>query len=267
MPPGSVAIRTMWRLTEKRDKNGTIIRHKARLVARGDTQRSGVDYEEVFAPVASQHVLQIFCSIAVSTGMLLKHVDFTTAFLNADLKEEIYLLPPSGLHLPRGKVLRLRKSLYGLKQAGRNWFLCLHEFLTSIGFKSLECDVCVFVRSTADTFVAIATHVDDLLTLVDSQGTFDSVILELASRFRIGESGDLSHYCSIAIERDETSITLSQPYFTSKILDDFGMADCKPRSTPAEVRTLTKREPEEPSVDLTLYRQMVGCLIWLSTNT
>lgn len=266
LPEGRKAIRSMWRFDIKRDKAGNVLRYKARLVARGDTQRAGLDYTEVFAPVASNHVLQLFCAIAVTNDWLLKHIDFTTAFLNAPLQEEIYMYPPPGMTLPDGHVLRLHRSLYGLKQAGRNWHRCLRDHLVSIGFRQLECDICIFIRHVENDYIAIAIHVDDLLVLVSNDIAFDGLMEEL-SVFKIGAFGDLDHYCGIAVERDHQRIVLSQGYYTRKIITDFCNTPLRSRATPVnEVRLSAAGELDE-LVDQKEYRKVVGSLLWLSGNT
>ncbi len=266
LPHGCRAIKSMWRLTVKRDKNGNILRYKARLVARGDTQQEGKDYDEVFAPVASHHVLHLFCAIAVKNGWLLKHIDFTTAFLNAPLKEDIFMTPPQGMTLPRGQVLKLLRSLYGLKQAGRNWFLCLRDYLSSIGFTPLLCDMCVCVRHSDEGYVAISIHVDDLLAMASSEAAFAVLITELSSQFKVGEYGDLNHYCGIAVERSEEKIILSQNFYTKQVLQDFSRTALSSRTTPAESR-LVRAVPGDTLVDQKPYRKFVGALLWLSRNT
>ena len=175
--------------------------------------------------------------------------------------------PPERLQLGAGQVLRLKKSLYGLRQAGRNWYHCLRSFLMDIGFTPLQTDVCVFIRHSGERFAAISTHVDDLLVLVDSEDTFNLLLPELSSRFKISESGDLALYCGIKVESRDGGLLLTQPYFTRKVLEAFNMTECNPRTTPLERTPLRAATDEDALTDLRRYQQLCGCLIWLSTNT
>lgn len=266
MPAGCKPLRSMWRLSDKRDKNGNIVRYKARLVARGDTQRPG-DYNIVFAPVANSFILQTFAAIAAGSGLLLKHIDISAAFIHAPLEETIYMYPPHGMHLERGKVLRLLQSLYGLKQAGHNWYEHLCDVLRVIGFKQAESDTCVFVRMRDDTYTAIAFHVDDLLCLVDTDESFNELLRELSCHVQVGEAGDANLYCGIAVDEDESTITLHQRAFVDKLLSSVDMIDAKARRTPAEPEILTPRRGDEDEYDPTVYRSIVGALMWLALNT
>ena len=264
---GHSLIRPMWRLQEKLDEHGKIHKLKARLVARGDMQLCGEDYGLVHAPVVTSKIINLFSAVAIHKGWTLKHIDFATAFLNSDLEEEIYMHPPSGMNIEPGKVLRLRKSLYGLKQSGRNWYQCLSKYLVEIGFKKLQSDRCVFVRQRGEEFIAIGTHVDDLLTLTDSDNSYEKLLEQLSSRFKLGDCGDVRHYCGIVVQRDAQKITLSQPYYTESILEAFNMQTCNPRTTPAEQVPLRAAVEGETTVDKNMFASAIGSLLWLATNT
>ena len=259
-------IRPLWRLSEKLDENGNVCRLKARLVARGDMLPRS-ECPDVHAPVVSSNVLNIFCALAVHHEWMLNHVDFTTAFLNSDLDEVVYMHPPRGMDIPAGKILRLLKSLYGLPQAGKNWYKCLSAYLVDIGFTQLECDRCVFVRQRGSQFIAIGAHVDDLLTLTDCQRSYDILHEELEKKFKLGKCTPLRHYCGIVVRRTEDDIALSQPYYTENILTAFDMSNCNPRVTPADPTPLRAATEGEEPIDKQLYASAVGSLLWLSTNT
>ena len=259
-------IRPLWRLSEKLDENGNVYRLKARLVARGDMLPRS-ECPDVHAPVVSSNVLNIFCALAVHYEWTLNHVDFTTAFLNSDLDEVVYMHPPRGMDVSGGKVLRLLKSLYGLPQSGKNWYNCLSAYLVDIGFVQLECDRCVFVRQRGSQFIAIGAHVDDLLTLTDCQRSYDILHKELEKKFKLGKCTPLRHYCGIVVRRTEDTIALSQPYYTENILTAFDMSKCNPRATPADPAPLRAAAEGEEPMDKQLYASAVGSLLWLSTNT
>lgn len=143
MTLGRKPIGSKWVFKVKYDENGTVTKYKARLVAKGFTQKYGVDYDEVFAPVARSTTLRVLLCVAGERDYFVKHFDVKTAFLNGDLKEEIYLKAPPGFK-SGSKVFRLNKSLYGLKQAARGWNQALHSSLIEFG---LSCS-CSFMWTT-----------------------------------------------------------------------------------------------------------------------
>jgi hypothetical protein len=129
----------------KRDEAGTIIKHKARLVARGFLQQEGVDFDDVFTPVARMESVRLILALAAHEGWRVHHMDVKSAFLDGDLKEEVYVHPPPGFAIPskEGKLLRLRKALYGLRQAPRAWNAKLDSTLKGMGFELSPHEVAV----------------------------------------------------------------------------------------------------------------------------
>lgn len=121
----------------KRDEKGLPARYKIRIVARGDTQKEGVDYKEVFAPTASLESVRIICALAAKHNLELDQMDVSTAYLNGELEEEIYMMPPDCVDIPDGHCWRLKRALYGLKQAGRTWNRTLDAKLLKLGFHRL----------------------------------------------------------------------------------------------------------------------------------
>jgi hypothetical protein len=123
LPPGRKAIGLKWVFKVKRDEKGSVVKHKARLVVKGYSQQQGVDYEEIFTPVARLEAVRLLLALAANQGWEVHHMDVKSAFLNGDLMEEVYVSQPPGFVVTRreDKVLKLRKALYGLHQAPRAW--------------------------------------------------------------------------------------------------------------------------------------------------
>ena len=136
LPAGHHAIGLKWVFKVKRDELGNIIRHKARLVAKGYVQRAGVDFDEVFAPVARMESIRTLLALAAHEGWKVHHMDVKSAFLNGDLREEVYVSHPPGFIVGNDdvKVLHLRKALYGLCQAPRAWNAKLDESMILLSF-------------------------------------------------------------------------------------------------------------------------------------
>jgi hypothetical protein len=136
-----------WVFATKLDENGKVIRYKARLVGRGFQQQAGVNYDETFAPVTKLKSVKLLLSLAATHDLEIKQLDFDTAFLNATLDHEVYMTLPPGTSNP-GKVVRLVKSLYGLKQAGHDWNKLISRKIIDLGYTQLKCDTCLFIKRT-----------------------------------------------------------------------------------------------------------------------
>jgi hypothetical protein len=137
LPHGHQPIGLKWVYKLKKNEAGEVIKHKARLVARGFVQQAGIDFDEVFAPVARMESIRLLLALAAQEGWPIHHMDVKSAFLNGELKEEVYVKQPPGFVVTgeEGKVLRLRKALYGLRQAPRAWNAKLDSTLKEMGFK------------------------------------------------------------------------------------------------------------------------------------
>ena len=129
----------------KTDSDNVIVRYKARLVIRGDYQKDGIDYDETFAPVVRWEFMRLFLALSVLFSLIPLQLDVDTAYLMADLDEEIYMEPPLGDTLDENYIYRLNKSLYGLKQAGRNWNQLLDNIIQGYNFMRLDSDHCLFI--------------------------------------------------------------------------------------------------------------------------
>ena len=135
-PPGCRPISLKWVYKVKRDELGTIVKYKARLVARGFVQREGIDFEEVFAPVACMESVRLLLALAAAKDWRVHHLDVKSAFLNGELAETVFVRQPPGFAVKgeEHRVLRLRKALYGLRQAPRAWNAKLDTTLGELGF-------------------------------------------------------------------------------------------------------------------------------------
>jgi hypothetical protein len=272
LPPGWKAVDSKWVLHIKRDRDGRILRFKARLVAKGFTQIPGQDFVYTFAPVAQWESIHILLTLAATLNMEVRQVDVKTAFLNSPLDEEIYLRIP--LIVGSG-FWRLRKGLYGLKQAGRQWYIELNSKLESIGFKRTESDWSVYVRHTDTGMTILTTSVDDMLIASTTTAKSDMVVKQLAQMFEITDNKEPTLHlgCGVQHWRDQRKLKLDQQSYSESILRDFGFENCKSVTTPMDPGTrLTPSHSPPSKEDLRKtngfpYTAVVGKLMYLATCT
>ena len=264
-PPHRKIVDCRWVYKVKAKPNGELERFKARLVAKGFSQVQGQDYDEIFSPVVRYDSLRLLLAISASRGWRPRQLDVTTAFLYGILKEEVYMHLPEGSRLD-GKVARLKRCIYGLKQSPREWYFRLVEHLIPYGFAITAFDPCVMVHESGDLFIAV--YVDDISLFGSSGQLMDAVIALLKSEFKVNDMGELHWLLGIQIDFTATGICLSQTTFIDKILDRFSMRDCNPVITPLDPnQRLIAASDNDTRADATQYQQIIGSLMYLVTGT
>lgn len=271
LPKGKNVIGSKWVLRIKRNSDGSVNKFKARFVAQGFSQVYGEDYFDTFSPVTRGTSIRCLVALAAQGGWKLHHMDVCSAFLNAEVKEEIYVRPPPGMEEElRGRVLHLRKSLYGLKQAPRNWNALLDSFLVSLDLKKSVADPCVY--SKADQ-VILAVWVDDMILTGSDAKAILSLKSDLKQRFKMKDEGELKWCLGMRISYHKDRITIDQEQYIKNMLARFGMDECKAAPTPASlgVRLSKKDSPRTNQEALEMksipYRSGVGSLLYASIRT
>jgi hypothetical protein len=198
IPAGRKPVQCKWVLRIKRDQNGQISRFKGRLIAKGFTQIFSQDFTFTFAPVARWESIRSILCIATLHDFELRHIDVKNAYLNAPLHKEIYMVAPDG---SGSKYWRLHKGLYGLRQAGRQWYLHLHEAYCNLGFIRCESDWSVYVRKTPTNLTISATSVNDLLIASNSKTESDLATTQIKEKFAVTDSGDTEWLLGCRIRR------------------------------------------------------------------
>lgn len=250
---------------------GSLVKYKARLVCRGFQQKQGIDYEETYAPVIAFTTLRLFFAICASKGLEIDQMDVITAFLNGDLDKEIYMEQPEGFLDSKhpGYVCKLQKSIYGLKQASRQWHEKIDKLLIEqMGFTTSPQDPCLYVRRDSGSIVIITLYVDDLLIASNSRRRIYSIKVQLSSRFKMKDCGRAKICLGLEIGNDPGNniLLLSQTRYAEKILERFGMLNAKPVVTPMESQ-ISSTDLEGELMDPTLYRQAIGSLMYLAVGT
>jgi hypothetical protein len=253
-------VGSRWVFTVKFNKNGAVEKYKARVVAKGYTQRYGDDYDETYCTVVHILTTRLVLNYATAKGMFMKQFDIKTAFLYGSLNEMIYLEPPDG-YKQEGKVWRLKRSLYGLKQSPRMWNTRFNDFMKTIGLSQSNYDASVFYRT--DPYAIVLVYVDDGLVVSNDMTWIDMFMAKLQIEFKV-RILDLDHYRGLEIMKTADGIFLHQSRYVQRVLDQFQMGDSRPARTPyIEL---------DPSGDVPLnsrvpYRSAIGCLAYLADTT
>lgn len=203
-------------------------KHKARLVAKGYVQRHGVDYDEVFAPVARLDSVRLLLALVAHAGWTVHHMDVKSAFLNGELEETVFVAQPPGFEVEgqEHKVYQLRKALYGLKQAPRAWNAKLDSCLQSLGFVRSELEHAVYAWGDGEARVLVGVCVDDLIITGADEHQLGNFKEEMKQLFAMSDLGSLSFYLGIDMKQHSTGITICQSAYAAKILERSGMAGC-----------------------------------------
>lgn len=265
LPAGQRPIGLKWVFKLKRDASGNVFKHKARLVAKGYVQRQGVDFDEVFAPVARLESVRLLLALAAHEAWSVHHMDVKSAFLNGELQEEVYVSQPLGF-VARGeehKALRLDKALYGLRQAPRAWYAKLDSSLLSLGFSRSTAEHAVYARGNKKGRLLVGVYVDDLIITGSDEHEIELFKEQMKEKFCMSDLGLLSFYLGVEVKQSADGITLCQSAYAAKILDQAGMTGCNPCTLPMEPRFKLSKTSTAPPTDATAYRSIVGSLRYL----
>ncbi|CAI7824826.1 unnamed protein product [Closterium sp. NIES-54] len=271
-PPGANIVSGMWIFRVKRPPGSPPV-FKARYVARVFSQRQGVDFFQTFSPTPKMTTLRVLLHIAAQRDYELHSLDFSTAFLQGSLHEEIWLRRPPGFtgSFPAGTQWSLRRPVYSLRQAPREWHDTLRTTLAALGFAPSTSDPSLFLRSdtTLPTFYVLV-YVDDLVFATADTEALAHVKSEMQKRHTCTDMGELTSYLGLRItwDRAQRTITLTQSHMVQQVLQRFGFTYSSPQSTPLPTGHSLSAPPSDESVEPSgSYPELVGCLMYLMTCT
>ncbi|CAI7922542.1 unnamed protein product [Closterium sp. NIES-54] len=264
--PLSIKVDGMWIFRVKRPL-GSPPAFKARYVARGFSQRHGVDFFQTFSPTRKMTTLRVLLHVASQRDYELHSLDFSTAFLQGSLHEEIWLRRPPGFTglFPAGTKWSLRQPVYSLRQAPREWHDTLMTTLAALGFTPLTADPSLFLRT--DTSLPpfyVLVYADDLVFATTDTEALTLVKSELQKRHTCTDLGELRSYLGLQITHDRTrrTITLTQSHMVHQVLQHFGFQFSSPQPTPLSSGHSLSAPPSDESVEPSgPYPELVGCLI------
>ncbi|RVW84805.1 Retrovirus-related Pol polyprotein from transposon RE1 [Vitis vinifera] len=264
-PPIDKPIGSKWVFSVKLRSNGSLDQHKACLVALGNKQEYGVDYEETFTPVAKMTMVRTILVITASQSWKLHQMDVKNGFLHGDLQEEIYMKLPFGMtNSSPHDVCKLKRSLYGLKQAPRAWFEKFRSTILSFSFTQIQYDYSLFFHTSA--IVLLLVYVDDIIIT----GTNCSLITKLQqllhATFHMKDLGQLTYFLGLEVHHRASGIFVNQHKYIQDLITLAGLEDTSSVDTPMEVNVKCRKDEGDLLDDPTLYRLLVGSLIYLTTT-
>ncbi|KAJ9546718.1 hypothetical protein OSB04_019261 [Centaurea solstitialis] len=267
-PSSKTIIGLKWVFRNKLDENGIVIRNKARLIAQGYRQEEGIDYDETFAPVARLEAIRLFLAYAAHMKFQVFQMDVKSAFLNGKLTEEVYVAQPPGFTDPKHPihVYKLNKALYGLKQAPRAWYETLSTYLIKKGFTCGKIDSTLFVKSYKDLVFFAQIYVDDIIfgsTKAKLCKKFEAL---MQAEYKMSMMGELTYFLGLQVKQSEKGIFISQGKYVREMLTKFELTTCSAMKTPMVPPLKLDRDSEGKSVDVTLYRGMIGSLFYLTAS-
>ncbi|KAD6118823.1 hypothetical protein E3N88_10094 [Mikania micrantha] len=268
LPPGKCAIGTKWVFRNKTDENGQIIKNKARLVVQGFSQEEGIDYDKTFAPVARLEAIRLFLAYAALHKLKVFQMDVKSAFLYGKIKEEVYVCQPPGFEDNKHPdwVYKLDKALYGLKQAPRAWYDTLSTFLLKNNFTRGSIDKTLFIKNVGQHNLLVQIYVDDIIFASSDLKLCDAFTELMTKKFEMSAMGELKFFLGLQIKQKHDGIFIHQSKYIKELLKKFDLQNCKPCSSPMSSTTQLDADLKGTSVDETLYRCMIGSLMYLTAS-
>ncbi|GJR61343.1 putative ribonuclease H-like domain-containing protein [Tanacetum coccineum] len=268
LPDGKIAIGTKWILKNKRDARGIVVRNKARLVAQGHRQEEGIDYDEVFAPVARIEAIRLFLAFASYMGFMVYQMDVKSAFLYGEIDEEVYVTQPKGFedpHFPK-HVYKVVKALYGLHQAPRAWYARLSTFLLKHNYRRGTIDKTLFIKKNSRDIILVQVYVDDIIFGSTKKAWCDEFEVLMKGEFEMSAMGELTFFLGLQVKQKPDGIFISQDKYVQDMLKKFDMESVRTATTPYEASKPKSKDEPDDAVNVHLYRSMIGSLMYLTAS-
>ena len=270
LPQGVKAIGGRWVYIVK-DEPDKKERYRSRYCAKGYGQKEGIDYDETFSPTAKFPSLRMLVKVGRKKNLIVHQMDVSSAYLHANIDVVLYVEPAKGFvkldSLGRKLFWKLKKSIYGLKQSGRNWFCLLHKFLISNNFEQSLVDPCLYTKYENDSIIIILFWVDDIIIAASDFDILNSVKKSFHEKFKMKDMGQLSWFLGIEFSFTQDCTFMSQTKYCSKILERFNMSECKPKALPSDTSINSMNVESEELADPRLYRAIIGSLIYIMVGT
>lgn len=269
LPTEAKKVGVKWIYKTKFNENGEVDKYKARLVAKGYTQEHGVDYTEVFAPVARLDTIRVVISLAALKEWTIYQLDVKSAFLHGELSEEVFVEQPPGYEQKGNeqKVYRLKKALYGLKQAPRAWYSRIESYFMKEGFKKCHYEHTLFIKTgKGGKILIVCLYVDDLIFTGNYEIMFAEFKKSMMLEFDMTDLGKMRYFLGIEVMQRSNGIFINQKKYTQEVLERFSMDKCNPVHNPMVPGFKLTKNGDGVKVDSTFYKKIVGSLMYLTAT-
>lgn len=247
LPKDKHAITARWVFKKKMGPDGEVLKYKARLVGRGFQQMEGLDFKETYSGVVKPTSYRILFALAAIFSWVSHQMDVKTAFLNAEIEEELYVRPPPPYSLPKGQAWKMLRALYGFKQSPRAWYEKLESELKKLDLRPSKFDQCVFIHNQVRLIIAV--HVDDIRLFGDSLSTIEDFKGRISAIFSMTNESEGTCYLGMHVELKPGHIKLHQSAYVQKILNRFNFECLAPVSTPCDSSKKLKKQEDRISTD------------------
>ncbi|GJU66070.1 putative ribonuclease H-like domain-containing protein [Tanacetum coccineum] len=231
-------------------------------------RKEGIDYDEVFAPVARIEAIRLFLAFASYLGFMVYQMDVKSAFLYGRIDEEVYVTQPKGFMDPQHpkKVYKVVKAIYGLHQAPRAWYATLSTFLLNHGYRRGTIDKTLFLKKHKSDIILVQVYVDDIIFGSTKKAWCDEFEALMKGEFEMSAMGELTFFLGLQVQQRPNGIFISQNKYVKEILQKFDLENVRTATTPYEAsKPKSKNEPDSP-VNVHLYRSMIGSLMYLTAS-
>ncbi|GKB51067.1 retrovirus-related pol polyprotein from transposon TNT 1-94 [Tanacetum coccineum] len=267
-PDKVMLIKLKWIYKVKTDEFGGVLKNKAILVTQGFRKKKGINFEESFTPVARIEAIRIFVANAANKNMMIFQMDVKTAFLNGELKKEVYVSQPEGFvdQENPSHVYKLKKALYCLKQASRAWYDMLSSFLISQHFSIGAVDPTLFTWKTGNDLLLLQIYVDDIIFASTNTALCNEFANLMTTKFKMSMMEPISFFLGLQISQSLRGIFLNQSKYASEIIKKYGLLTSDSVDTPTVEKNKLDEDLQGTPVDVTLYRVMIGSLMYLTSS-
>ncbi|GKB99208.1 retrovirus-related pol polyprotein from transposon TNT 1-94 [Tanacetum coccineum] len=256
------------RLQVKTDEFGGVLKNKARLAAQGFKQEEEIDFEESFTPVARIEAIHIFIANAAHKNITIYQMDVKTAFLNGELKEEVYVSQPEGFidQDNLSHMYKFKKALYSLKQVPHAWYNMLSSFLISQHFSKGAVDPTLLTRHVGNDLLMVQNYVDDIIFASTNTTMCNEFANQMTTKFKMSMMGQMSFFLGLQISQSPRGIFINQSKYAFKIVKKYGLLTTDSVDTPLVEKSKLDEDLQGKQVDATLYRGMIGSLMYLTST-
>ncbi|CAA7027704.1 unnamed protein product [Microthlaspi erraticum] len=267
-PAEAKVIGVKWIFKTKFNEKGEVDKFKARLVAKGYHQRQGVDFHEVFAPVARWDTIRAILAKAAQNSWKVYQLDVKSAFLHGNLEEDVYIEQPLGFEVAgeAEKVYKLRKALYGLRQAPRAWYSRIEGYFEKEGFAKCYCEHTLFVKTEKEKILIVSLYVDDLIYTGNSVELLEEFKASMMREFSMTDLGLMKFFLGVEVVQDGYGIFINQQKYAVEILEKFGMENSNSVRNPIVPGQKLSKEGSGETADPTTFKQLIGSLRYLTAT-